>query len=75
LGGTASLNTTKTHPAYHTVDFRVGLNAGDWTATFFVDNVLNDHSVTLFNTRWIQERGTINQPRTFGINFRKSFGG
>jgi outer membrane receptor protein involved in Fe transport len=74
LGGTSSLNTAKTHPSYHTVDLRFGLNHADWTATLFVDNVFNNHSSTLFNTRWIQERSTINQPRTFGINFRKNFG-
>jgi iron complex outermembrane recepter protein len=74
LGGTASLNTTKTHPSHHTVGLRFGLNHDDWTTTFYIDNVFNDHSSTLINTRWIQERSTMNKPRTFGINFRKNFG-
>jgi outer membrane receptor protein involved in Fe transport len=75
LGGTTSLNTVKTHPSYSTVDLRFGLNHADWTTTLYIDNVFNDHSSTLFNTRWIQERSTMNQPRTFGINFRKNFFG
>ena len=74
LGGTAGLNPTRTHPSYHTLDLRAGLIGNGWTATVFIDNLLNDHSVTLFNTRWLQERATMNRPRTFGINFRKSFG-
>ncbi len=75
LGGTASLNATRTHPSLHAVNIRTGLRSGDWTATFFIDNLLNDFGSGLFNDRWIQVRSSINRPRTFGINFRKSFGG
>ncbi len=74
LGGTASLNATRTHPSLHTVNLRAGLQHGDWSATFFITNLLNDISSSLFNDRWIQVRSSINRPRTFGINFRKSFG-
>jgi outer membrane receptor protein involved in Fe transport len=74
LGGTASLNATRTHPSQHMVNLRAGLKHGDWTATFFIDNVFDDISSSLFNDRWIQVRSTINRPRTFGVNFRKSFG-
>ena len=74
LGGTASLNATRTHPSQHVLNLRAGLRAGDWTATFFIENVLNDISSGLFNDRWIQVRSSINRPRTFGVNFRKSFG-
>ena len=75
LGGTASLNATRTHPAHSTINLRAGLTSEDWSATFFIDNVLNDHTSGLFNDRWIQVRSTMNRPRTFGINFRKNFGG
>ena len=74
LGGTASLNATRVHPAYSTVNLRAGLNGDGWSATLFINNALNDHTVGLFNDRWIQVRSTVNQPRTIGVNFRKSFG-
>ena len=74
LGGTAALNTTRTHPSYHNLDLRAGLTGADWSASFYIDNVANEHSVQLFNERWIKTRATMNQPRSFGINFRKNFG-
>ena len=73
LGGTASLLATRTHPSLHTVNLRAGLKSGDWSATFFIDNLFDDISSGLFNDRWIQVRSSINRPRTFGINFRKNF--
>ena len=74
LGGTASLLATRTHPSLHTVNLRAGLKSGDWSATFFIDNLFDDISSGLFNDRWIQVRSSINRPRTFGINLRKNFG-
>jgi len=73
LGGTASLLATRTHPSLHTVNLRAGLRSGDWSATFFVDNLFDEVSSSLFNDRWIQVRSSVNRPRTFGINFRKNF--
>ena len=73
LGGTASLIATRTHPSLHTVNLRAGLKSGGWSATFFVDNLFDEVSSSLFNDRWIQVRSSVNRPRTFGINFRKNF--
>ena len=73
LGGTASLNETRTHPSLHTLNFRTGFNWDSWSAQFFITNLLNEHASSLFNDRWIQVRSSINRPRTFGINVRKSF--
>jgi hypothetical protein len=73
LGGTASLNETRTHPSLNTVNFRTGLDWDTWSAQFFITNLLNEHASSLFNDRWIQVRSSMNRPRTFGINFRKSF--
>jgi len=73
LGGTASLNETRTHPSLHTVNLRTGLDWDTWSMQLFVTNVFNERASTLFNDRWIQVRSSINQPRTFGINVRKSF--
>jgi len=43
LGGTASLNETRTHPSIHTVNLRTGLNWDTWSAQFFITNLLNEH--------------------------------
>jgi len=73
LGGTASLNETRTHPSLHIVNLRTGLNWDTWTAQFFITNLFNEHASSLFNDRWIQVRSSINRPRTIGINVRKTF--
>jgi len=73
LGGTASLNKTRTQPSLNTVNFRTGVNYDNWSMQIYVTNLLNEHVSSLFNDRWIQVRSTINRPRTFGINFRRSF--
>jgi outer membrane receptor protein involved in Fe transport len=73
LGGTASLNETRTHPSLNTVNLRTGLNWDTWSAQLFITNLFNEHASTLFNDRWIQVRSSINRPRTFGINVRKTF--
>ena len=73
LGGTATLNATRTHPSLSTVNLRTGLNWDSWSAQFFITNLFNERVSTLFNDRWIQVRSTVNRPRTFGINVRKSF--
>jgi outer membrane receptor protein involved in Fe transport len=73
LGGTASLNETRTHPSLNTVNLRTGLDWDSWSAQFFITNLFNDRASSLFNDRWIQVRSTVNRPRTFGINVRKSF--
>jgi iron complex outermembrane receptor protein len=73
LGGTASLNETRTHPSLHTLNLRTGLDWDTWSTQFFITNLLNETESTLFNDRWIQVRSSVNRPRTFGINVRKSF--
>ena len=39
LGGTASLNETRTHPSLHTLNFRTGLNWDTWSTQFFITNL------------------------------------
>ncbi|MGI9318822.1 MAG: TonB-dependent receptor [bacterium] len=75
LGGTTALNAARVHPSHSTVNLRAGLNGDDWSASIFINNVFDDNSTSLFNDRWVQSRATRNQPTTFGINFRKNFGG
>jgi outer membrane receptor protein involved in Fe transport len=73
LGGTASLNETRTHPSINIVNFRMGLNWDTWSTQFFITNLFNEVESSLFNDRWIQVRSSLNRPRTFGINVRQSF--
>lgn len=64
-------------PAYDLVNLRVGIRGDDWEVAAFIDN-LTDESAHLGLD---QERGRVarvgfltNQPRTFGLTYRKSFG-
>ncbi len=64
-------------PAYDIGNLRFGVQGDDWEAALFVNNV-SDESARLALD---QERGRVartgfltNQPRTYGISFRKEFG-
>ena len=61
-------------PDWQTLDLSVGLDSETWSASFYIDNVFNEYAQQFFNNRWAQQRLSINQPRTFGIDFRKYFG-
>ncbi len=63
-------NAVRTHPSYSIFNLRFGLNADNWSATIFVDNMFNEYAQVLFNDRWIKSRLTTNRPRTIGINYR-----
>ena len=58
---------------YTTGDLKIGLEADTWSASFYVDNVWDERGEGFYSNRWAKQRLTVNQPRTFGINFRKSF--
>ena len=64
-------------PAYDTVNLRFGVTTDVWEAALFVNN-LTDESARLGLD---QERGRVarvgfltNQPRTFGLTYRRNFG-
>lgn len=63
----------RTHPSFSEVNLRFGLEGNNWSASIFVDNVFNEYGLKLYNDRWTQTRLTANRPRTFGINFRKTW--
>jgi iron complex outermembrane receptor protein len=72
LDGIASVigeNQVRTHPSYSIVNLRYGLRGNNWSASFYVDNVFNEYSVTLYNDRWKQTRASTTRPRVFGINY------
>ncbi|HEX9708291.1 MAG TPA: TonB-dependent receptor [Steroidobacteraceae bacterium] len=65
-------------PAYDIGNLRFGVRGDDWEAALFVNNVGDENALLGLD----QERGRVarvgylvNQPRTFGILFRKEFGG
>ncbi|HTL49098.1 MAG TPA: TonB-dependent receptor [Steroidobacteraceae bacterium] len=65
-------------PAYQITDFKVGLSAGDWEVYAYVDNLFDERAI-LFNQ--FTELGlhtndlrTVNDPRTWGVGFTKSWG-
>jgi outer membrane receptor protein involved in Fe transport len=59
-------------PSYDILNFRFGLDADGWSATLFVDNLLNEYAPLFFSERYTQTRATVLPPRTFGISFRKN---
>ena len=65
-------------PAYDIGNIRFGVRGDDWEAALFVNNVGDENARLALD----QERGRVarvgylvNQPRTFGLSFRKDFGG
>ena len=64
----------RSQPEWSVLDLRVGLDGESWRASVYVDNVTDQYAELFYNNRWAQQRLSVNQPRTFGINFRKNFG-
>lgn len=61
--------------AYDIGDFRIGLEGEMWNAQFFIENLWDERAEVFFNNRYIFQRQSINQPRTFGVSVRRRFGG
>ena len=59
--------------AYDTGDFRIGLEAENWSASLFVDNVWDERANLFLSNRWAVQRQSINRPRTVGLQFRYDF--
>jgi len=62
-------------PDWQTLGLRLGLDGETWSAVVYVDNIFDEYQEMFYNNRWAQQRLSVGQPRTFGIGFRKSFGG
>ena len=56
--------------AWQTFDLQFGIEAQNWTVSLFVDNLTDEKAQLFFNNRFAQQRLSVNQPRTVGINFR-----
>jgi iron complex outermembrane recepter protein len=66
-------------PAYQVTDFKIGLSTDDWDVYAYVDNAFDERAI-LFDQ--FTELGlhtndlrTVNDPRTWGLGFTKSWGG
>jgi iron complex outermembrane recepter protein len=66
-------NPVRTHDAYNITDIRFGIDADDWSAALFVDNVFDERAEQFFNDRWAQTRLSINRPLTVGLTYRRHF--
>jgi len=76
LGGISStgvINEVRTQGSYSMTNIRFGLDNESWSATLFIHNAFDEYAEQFYNDRWIQQRLTVNRPRTFGLNFRKNF--
>ena len=52
------------------LDLQFGLEAQDWSVSLFIDNITDEKAQLFFNNRFAQQRLSVNQPRTIGINVR-----
>jgi len=59
--------------AYDTGDLRIGLEADNWSASLFVDNIWDERANLFLSNRWAVQRQSINRPRTFGLQVRFDF--
>ena len=58
-------------PSYDLGNLRIGLDAEQWSATFYVTNLTDEVAEEFFNNRWgTPQRVTVNKPRTIGLNLR-----
>jgi iron complex outermembrane receptor protein len=73
IASTEVINPVRVQEAYSITNIRFGLNNKSWSATLFVNNVFDEYAKQFYNDRWIQQRLTVNQPQTVGLNFRKNF--
>ena len=73
IASTEVLNPVRVQEAYSIANLRFGLASDGWSAALFVNNLTNEYAKQFYNDRWIQTRLSVNQPRTYGITFRKNF--
>jgi iron complex outermembrane receptor protein len=77
LAGTESIvftQGTTDQPSYDIGNLRVGLDAEQWSATVYVNNITDELAEEFFNNRWgTPQRVTVNKPRSIGLNLRWKF--
>ena len=77
LDGTESIVFTTgptDQPSYDIGNFRMGLDAEQWSGTLYVTNITDEVAEQFYNNRWgSRQRLTINKPRTIGLTLRYKF--
>jgi outer membrane receptor protein involved in Fe transport len=67
------VNPVRTLENYNIMDLRFGIQASNWSAALYVDNVFDERAQQFFNDRWAQTRLSINRPLTVGLTYRRMF--
>ncbi len=77
LDGTESIVFTQgptDQPSYDIGNFRMGLDAEQWSSTLYVSNITDEVAEQFYNNRWgSRQRLSINKPRTIGLTLRWKF--
>ncbi len=77
LDGTESIVFTQgatDQPSYDIGNLRMGLDAEQWSATFYVNNITDENAKQFYNNRWgSKQRVSINKPRNIGLTLRYRF--
>lgn len=77
LNGTESIVFTQgatDQPDYNIGNLRLGLDAQQWSGTFYVDNITDEVAQQFYSNRWgSKQRVSINKPRTIGMTLRWKF--
>ncbi len=63
----------RTQSAYTLANLRFGLDAEQWSAQLYVNNLFNEYAEEFYNDRWAQTRLSVNRPRRIGVSFRYKF--
>ena len=71
-GGTISTQR-RTQEAYSVMNLSVGMEREDWSAQVFVNNLTDERGSVWINAVTWDQRVTINQPRSLGVSFTRSF--
>ena len=76
LDGSEVTTLDLTLPSYQIVNINVGYETEDWSAVLYLSNAFDEDALQSFD----RERGgrarvahRVNQPRTFGITYRRHF--
>ena len=71
-GGTISTQR-RTQKAYTVVNTAVGMERENWSAQVYVNNLTDERGSVWINAVTWDQRVTINQPRSLGVSFTRSF--
>jgi len=68
-----NLNEVLVQSDFNILNFRAGMEADNWTATLFLQNLTDERGELFFNPNRQPERLSVTRPRAIGMNFRYYF--